>query len=112
MSENLLKKIFAKNLNYYLARADKSQSEIASLLNISTSTFSSWCTAQKMPRMDSIQALADYFHIQKSDLIEEKPAPSKGDELLSAEEVEYLKIFRAASPEKKKAMLLLLGGDK
>lgn len=70
MSENELKVIFSKNLNYYISLSGKNQVEIAKKLGISTSTFSSWCTGQKMPRMDKIEMLAKYFGIKKSDLIE------------------------------------------
>lgn len=61
---------------------NKSQLEVANKLGIKQSTFSSWCTGQKLPRMDKIEILAEYFGIMKSDLIEEKPVVSKDDELL------------------------------
>lgn len=64
--------IFAKNLNYYLDSNQKTQKEVADLLGIGLSTFNSWCTGFKMPRMDKVQMLADYFSILKSDLIEDK----------------------------------------
>jgi len=67
-----LKRIFANNLNYQLEINQKTQKEVADLLDVSTSTFGSWCTADKMPRMDKIQMLADYFGIVKSSLIEDK----------------------------------------
>lgn len=70
MSESELKIIFSKNLNHYLSLSNESQVEVAKKLGISTSTFSSWCTGQKMPRMDKIEMLAKYFGIKKSDLIE------------------------------------------
>lgn len=70
------KRIFSKNLNYYLRSHQKTQKEVAEKLGISLSTFSSWCTGNKMPRMGKIQALADYFGVKKSDLIEDKPASS------------------------------------
>lgn len=72
MSGSELTAIFSKNLNYYLSLSKKSQAEVAKKLGISVSTFSSWCTGQRMPRMDKIQMLANYFGIEKSDLIEEK----------------------------------------
>lgn len=71
MREQDAKKIFANNLNYFLQINNKSQIEVANKLKIKPSTFSSWCTGQKMPRMDKIEMLANYFNIKKSDLIEE-----------------------------------------
>ena len=67
-----IRAIFAKNLNAMLDNRDKSQIEVANTLGIKQSTFSSWCTGAKMPRMDKVQALADYFGVMKSDLIEDK----------------------------------------
>lgn len=67
-----LKKIFAKNLNRLLG--DTPQIEVANAIGVIPATFSSWCVGKNMPRMDKVQALADYFGVKKSDLIEEKPA--------------------------------------
>jgi len=72
MSDNEQKTAFSKNLNYFLQLNCKSQKEVADILEIGLSTFNSWCTGAKMPRMDKIQKLADYFGIKKSDLIDDK----------------------------------------
>ena len=50
----------------------KNQADIATLLNVSQAAVSNWCKGIKMPRMDKVQALADYFGVNKSDLLEEK----------------------------------------
>lgn len=72
MSENEYRKIFSKNLRYYMNKYNKKQSDLINDLGLSSSTISNWCTGEKLPRMDKVQILADYFHINKSDLIEEK----------------------------------------
>ena len=72
MSDEKQKKIFSKNLNYYLDKYGKSQKEVAKAIGVIPQTFNTWCTGQSIPRMGSVQALADYFGIGKSDLIEEK----------------------------------------
>lgn len=69
------KNIFAKNLTQIMSVRDIKQADIVSLLGVSKSTVSSWCNGDKIPRMDRVQKLADYFGISMSDLIEEKPAP-------------------------------------
>lgn len=66
------KKVFAKNLAYYIERSGKTQKELADMLGVATSTFNNWVKAQKYPRIDKIEMLANYFGILKSDLIEEK----------------------------------------
>jgi len=66
------KKIFSKNLNFYLSQSGKTQKEVADAIGVITSTFNTWCQGVAIPRMGKVQALADYFHINKSDLIEDK----------------------------------------
>lgn len=51
---------------------NKKQSDLINDLGFSSSTISNWCTGEKLPRMDKVQILADYFHINKSDLLEDK----------------------------------------
>ncbi len=72
MSDEQYRKIFVKKLHYYMDLKGVNQVDIMNDLGLSSSTVSNWCTGQKMPRMGKIQMLADYFGIEKSDLIEEK----------------------------------------
>jgi len=67
-----LKKIFTKNLKYYMEQKGKNISEVSKELNIKYSTINDWCNAKNYPRVDKIQLLADYFDISKSDLTEKK----------------------------------------
>lgn len=71
MSDSDERKVFANNLNYYMKACGKNQADLITDLGINKSTISTWCKAKKMPRMGTIQTLADYFGINKSDLIEE-----------------------------------------
>lgn len=73
MAEEEYKKIFAKNLKRYMELHEKNQMDLMKDLHLSSSTVSNWCTGLKLPRMDKVQLLADYFGINKSDLIEDKP---------------------------------------
>lgn len=66
------RKIFANNLNYYMKVNNKIQDDLVKDLGLKTSTISSWCNGQKLPRMDKIVLLADYFGIHFSKLIEER----------------------------------------
>ncbi len=77
MAEDEYKRIFAKNLRYYMEQNNKNQMDLMQDLNLSSSTVSNWCTGLKLPRMDKVQMLADYFGILKSDLIEEKNLPNQ-----------------------------------
>lgn len=70
--EELYKKIFARNLSYYMEKNGKTQVDLINDLGINKSAISTWVNATRLPRMDKVQLLADYFHINKSDLLEEK----------------------------------------
>ena len=72
MSDSEQKRIFQKNLLKYMSSCDKTQKEIADAIGVSPQTFNTWCQGIALPRMGKVQLLADYFHINKSDLIEEK----------------------------------------
>lgn len=75
------KEIFAKNLSYYLKYYEKDAADICRDLDIPASTFSDWLNAKKYPRIDKIEMLANYFNIQKSDLIEDKYKKTSNDEV-------------------------------
>lgn len=72
MSEEKQKSIFTHNLNKFISESGKTQAEIANAIGVSPQTFNTWCRGIAIPRMGKVQALADYFRINKSDLIEEK----------------------------------------
>ena len=75
MSDELQKKIFAKNLRHYLDRENKTQKEVADAIGVSPQTFNTWLQMVALPRMGKVQALADYFGINKPDLLDDKPEP-------------------------------------
>lgn len=72
MANEWSKDVFSKNLKKYMAQSGKNQKEMAEMVGVSAPTFNEWINGKKFPRIDKIQKLADYFGIQKSDLIEEK----------------------------------------
>lgn len=69
------KNVFANNLKRQMELHGKTRREICATLGFSYYTFSDWVNAKKYPRMDKVEMLANYFGIQKSDLIEEKLTP-------------------------------------
>lgn len=71
------KAIMAKNLKYYIEKSGKDRRELADAWGFPYSTVTEWINGRKYPRIDRIEIMADYFGIQKSDLIEEKLTPEK-----------------------------------
>lgn len=72
MSDLGNKEVFSKNLNYYMRLYKKDRNRICHDLNLNYSTVRDWTNGRAYPRIDKIELLANYFGIQKSDLIEQK----------------------------------------
>lgn len=71
MSENT-KRIFSRNLLRLMDRENITQEDIAKITGVSQQSVSNWVSAKLMPRMGSVEKIADYFNILKSDLLEEQ----------------------------------------
>lgn len=72
MPDESYKKIFSKNLNRYMELKGKTQTDLINDLGFNKSAVSTWCNGTRLPRMDKVEVLAQYFKINRSDLIEEK----------------------------------------
>lgn len=100
------KNIFASNLKRYMELKGISRNDISEALGISYFTVSDWVNGKKYPRMDKVEKLANYFGIQKSDLIEDKTEKNPPEEpKLSEGEKMLLDLFRLV-PEDKQQMVL------
>jgi SOS-response transcriptional repressor, lexA len=71
IKEKNQKKIFSENLNKLLQDREKSQLEVAKDIDVAPQTFNSWVKGVAIPRMGKVQRLADYFHVEKSTLLDE-----------------------------------------
>ncbi len=65
------KKTMSKNLKKYLKLYNVSRMQLSESLDISYSTISDWINGNAYPRIDKIEMMANYFGINKSDLVEE-----------------------------------------
>lgn len=66
------KLIFSTNLKKKMEDSGKTRRDICEALDFSYYTVTDWVNGKKMPRMDKIEKLANYFNCLISDLIEEK----------------------------------------
>lgn len=65
------KEVMAKNIQHYMNLYGKTRNDICEALKIKYTTFSDWVNAKTYPRIDNIELMANYFGIEKSDLVEE-----------------------------------------
>lgn len=70
------KDIFSKNLKYYMDKKGVDRNQLCSDLDLKYTTVRDWIKGITYPRIGKIELLANYFGINKSDLIEEKSAIS------------------------------------
>lgn len=72
MSEQEINSIIAENITYHLNRCNKSQVDLAEYMNVSQATVSNWCKGVKLPRMDKIDKICEFFNIHRSELMNSK----------------------------------------
>ena len=85
MLDDRYKKIFAENLKYYMKLHNKNQADLINDLGFNKSSVSTWCNGTRLPRMDTVDILAKYFDINRSDLIEDKDTEHKPSYYLNPE---------------------------
>ena len=101
------KETMAKNLQFYIKRSGKSQKDLAEMVGVASSTFNDWVKGKKYPRIDKIEMLANFFRIQKSDLIEEKTEATAPLDIVSVTEGERLLLdLFSQVPEESQEMVL------
>ena len=66
------KEIMAKNIQYYMDLHNKSRNDMCEALGVKYTTFTDWVKGNAYPRIDKIELMANYFGIEKSDLVEER----------------------------------------
>lgn len=72
MNSNKSKDIMAKNIKRYMDSKGVTNQKLCDDLGFKYTTFMDWIKGVTYPRIGKIEAMADYFGVQKSDLIEEK----------------------------------------
>ena len=103
------KRIMARNIKRYMEQKGVTNQQICDALDFKYTTFMDWIKGVTYPRIGKVEAMANYFGCEKSDLIEDKketPTTPEGDELSvdMKELVERIKTL----PEDKVQLLLQL----
>lgn len=67
------RRVFAENLTYHMNRNGINGITLAKYMGVSSATISDWMHGKKMPRVDKIKSLTNYFGCKMTDLVDEKP---------------------------------------
>lgn len=112
MSDIGNKKIFSGNLKFYMQKFDKTRKDICDDLGFKYTTFSDWVNGKKYPRIDKIEMLANYFGIEKSDLIEDKSkAQAESSGLTEKDEKDIAKTMKKLKSQLMNETDLMFDGE-
>lgn len=100
-----ISKIFKDNLNHLLIERNVTQKSLADYVGVSTATISHWKKGLKMPRMDKVDKICSFFHIDRHDLLEPKKiqvtATFDTQRVITAEDLSLLEAYHRASDRDK-----------
>lgn len=98
------KEIFAANLKYYIEKTGIERVALCNALDVPYTTLAGWLNAATYPRIGTLQKIADFFHVAKSDLTEDKPRNTVTFHNLTEKQMEVLELI-AKVPHDKVAMI-------
>lgn len=78
------KEIMAKNIRRFMKIHDKTRGEICDALGVKYTTFTDWINGNTYPRIDKIELMANYFGVNKSDLVEDHTTYLSSENIVSA----------------------------
>ena len=105
MSAEENKRIMAKNIKRYMEQKGVTNQQVCDALGFKYTTFMDWIKAVTYPRIGKVEAMANYFGCEKSDLIEDKKTPTVQDDGLSDNQ-RLLIEFAKSVPDDKAQMIL------
>lgn len=105
MSAEENKRIMARNIKKFMDQKGVTNQQVCDALGFKYTTFMDWIKAVTYPRIGKVEAMANYFGCEKSDLIEDKKEkPIENDGL--SKKKKALIDFAQSVPEDKAEMIL------
>ena len=83
INESTLRENFCRNFNMLMEVNDKKQLDVARDMHISTSTINDWSKGHKVPRLDKIKKIAEYFGVEANDLLSSRKIPDYNPDMLT-----------------------------
>ena len=99
------KQIMAQNIKRFMDSKGVTNQQLCDALDFKYTTFMDWIKGVTYPRIGKIEAMANYFGCEKSDLIEDKKEKPTEDDGLS-EKRKALIDFAKSVPDDKAEMIL------
>lgn len=96
-----IRETFKDNLNKLLIEKGVTQKALADFVGVSTATVSDWKKGKKLPRMDKVDKICQFFHIDRKELVEtvtSNGVMKTGCDLPNAEQVYFDYTVKAPPP--------------
>ena len=88
--------VFARKLSQLLEERGIPQYVLAQELNVSNSTVCAWCSGSKMPRMNRVEQMVQFFHVPlKELLVQETPR----DDVLDQVDIAFYGDFKTLTED-------------
>lgn len=97
------KKIMADNIQRYMDQRGITRQQLCDALDIKYTTLRDWLKGLTYPRIGKVEAMANYFGCEKSDLIEQKADNSVRDVQITERELRIIQDVRRMSEEQMQA---------
>ena len=94
---------FCENLRRLLDERGVSMSELASSIGVAQSTISMWCAGQRVPKMNGVQAVADFFNVDWQEMLE-----SDEDKKKQLEAARFAELFTRLDDHGKNLVMTIL----
>lgn len=96
-----IKTTFAKKLSILIDEKQIKQVDLAKAIGVSESTISTWLSLKnsKLPKMDTVEKIANYFNCQSSELLTEENSTTFSSSKPSALQQEIINIVLSMSDE-------------
>lgn len=99
--------IIGMNISNLMASKNLNQAELSKILAVSESAVGKWVLGKSIPKMITLEKIAQYFNVQKSDLLNDRFGNSFADN-----EFELIMLWREASVEGQAAAKVVLSAYK
>lgn len=97
--------VFSRNLQRHMRMSQAKHVDVAKAIGVAPCTITDWVKERTYPRMDKVQLLADYFGIQKSELLEDVYVAK---ETVTEEDQKVLDLFHKVPKEKRELVLSMI----
>lgn len=94
------KGIMGDNIQFYMDERGINRKDFAKALGVPYSSLTDWLNGKTYPRIDKIQKMADYFGIEKADLVEKRIVQKKEATSFSEFDHALVNAYHAASEER------------